>query len=196
MIKLLFIISILFASCNNSNKEDQIRSLTISKQELHCKQGDCFGFKDSAGKYFVGMICCFNKSTDGLWEGICFSNYYDSIFPSHKVLTNQKFSGARIASGTNDYDIGFDITWFPDSILLNNKNELLYVDHINIDSLRFYPSSQDNALNLKGIINSFYFSKERRKNPPDSYKDILKKHFRPEEYIYLSEAIEHNKNLR
>ena len=65
------------ASCHNPNdKSDEwVNSENISPGELHAKTGDFISFKDSANKYLVGAIVSFNKSEDGIWYAICFTNY-------------------------------------------------------------------------------------------------------------------------
>ncbi|MEO5563840.1 MAG: hypothetical protein ABIR18_10405 [Chitinophagaceae bacterium] len=188
MFRLISIISLLFLSCNNSNKDPWIESLPIYPSELNAKQGDCFAFIDSSKHYFVGIILNFHKAEDGIYYVINFTNYYDSVAPILKSLDTIKLCGRKIwNSEPQEYYIGFDAVFVRDTTIENNKSSV--VGNINLDTIRNMTiGAEGNVFRYSELVNAFYRSKNSRSKAPDHYKDIYKQPFRPDEYISLEDA--------
>jgi hypothetical protein len=198
LILIAFVNLILDQSCNNSNdiSSEWETSLPISTTELHAKQGDCFSFKDSLNRYFLGTIMNFHKSKDGIWYGICFNNCHDSVTANGISCDSLRFCGRKVMYSTPEqYTIGFDITWVRDTVIdLNNKGLFCNIDLASLKDIEI--SAERNAINFKQFSYYFQLSKKDRQLPPDNYWDLSKEHLRTDEYFTLKQITDWYKNFR
>ena len=178
---------LLLASCTNNEDKDWEKSLPISEEELHSKQGDCFAFQDSTNKYFLGVVMNFHKSKDGIWYAMCFTNYYDTFPADMKSMDTLKFCGRKVMYyAADNYTIGFDIVWTRDSLIRENSKKLLgNIDITDVQEIDIF--AEENAFNFQQFTNAFYRSKDDRQSPPDDYGDLTKEHLRTDEYFTLSQ---------
>lgn len=187
MAQLVLLIVFFLFGCNDTN-DNVVKSMPINLNELHVDQGECFSFRDSANKYFIGIVINFYKDKNGVSYIMCLSSYYDSLAPTSLVCDSLKFCGRKVMHSTPEkYIMGLDVVYASDSIVDNYK--IASIGKINLDSLSNVEILAEESVNsYSGLIQAFYRSKADRVLPPDKYSDVLiKEHFRPDEYFTIKQ---------
>ena len=188
MIKYFLFFILLLYGCEFDH-EEQGKFFRIDPKELLYKKGDCLAFKVDSGKVIAGLVMDFSKDEGGLWYGICFTNYLDTVIPSIPTIKSYHLYGRKIESTVDakGYFIGLDLEFLSDSCIrsLNKKVEL--IGNFKLDTTRIEMGSQSATGDFNQFIQFFKLGRERRLSPPDDYTEQFKlDKFRPDEYFPIS----------
>lgn len=194
MIRYFLAFILLFLSCQFDN-EEQGKFFPISPDELIYKKGDCLAFKVDSGKVIAGIVLDFYKDEGGLWYGICFTDYMDTIIPTIATIKLKKLYGRKIQStvDTKGYFIGLDLDFLGDSCIKSLNKKMQLIGNLKIDTTKIELGSESATNNYNEFIEEFKIGRERRLYPPDNYREQLKfDKFRPDEYFLINNFISSN----
>ncbi len=187
-----FLLIIINAGCTSDNNDissEWTKTEHISDSELHAKQGDCITFKDSTGKYFIGMISTFNKSEGGIWYAICFANYYDTILPNEKTIDTLKLNARRVRYySLKDYTIGLDITWARDTLI--DKYKAAQLGQANIELEEMEITAEGSVSKYSEFLSSYNFARMQRLFPEKYDKDLIDSTFHASFYLGINDIKE------
>jgi len=186
------LIFLIFVCCNGN----QNVVIPIDPSELSFKKGDCLYFEIDSVFFGSAIVIDFSKDEGGLWYGLCFINYYDTIRPVKANIIDHKLFGRKVQSSQNKegYIIALDSEFINDSCLRMNKSKINVIGHFSlIDELKI--GSEGATSDYNKMIASFKYGLDKRKVPPDNYKEHINKldNFRPEEYFMLKDFIKESK---
>ena len=190
---MILIFVVILTSCLNLTNDYQAKFLPIDSTELNFEKGDCISFKVDSILVGVAIVIDFSKDVGGLWYGLCFTDYLDSVTPELSKIKNQRLVGRKIESSLdrNGFIIGLDIEFINDSCFRDNPDLFKHIGKLTLvcDKIKFGAKGATNDYN--DMITVFQYGRERRKTPPDDYRDHLKKlnKFRPDEYFEVKDYI-------
>jgi hypothetical protein len=166
----------------------EVKTYPIDSKELTYKKGDCLSFSIDSGRYITGIITDYTKEEGGLWYGICFTNYLDTITPNISTILTSRLCGRKVHSGIAGYYIGIDNEYVTDSCLKTWNKKVKYIGNIPLDTNKIKIAAEGGTDNYSRLIEDYKYNRERRSTPPDDYRAHLWKmnKFRPDEYFPVS----------
>jgi len=183
----------ILTSCLNRTNDSQAKFLPIDSTELKYKKGDCISFKTEKNLIGIAIVIEFSKDEGGLWYGLCFTDYLDSIQPDLTKIRNQRIVGRRIESSSdkNGFIIGLDTEFVNDSCFQQHTDQFKLIGNLTLNTEKIKLGAQGATNNYISMLISFQNARERRKSPPDDYRDHIKKldKFRPDEYFKVTDYI-------
>lgn len=136
MYKYLLVFIIFFSGCIYNDDDDyEVKNFPIDAKELTYKKGDCLAFDFDSGKqYIAGIITDYSKDEGGLWYGICFTDYSDTIIPSISTIATQNLYGRKVHSSVDakGYYICIDNEATTDSCLKAWIKKVRYIGAISL----------------------------------------------------------------
>jgi hypothetical protein len=190
---LIIIICAILTGCLNQTNDYQAKFLPIDSTELKFKKGDCISFTIDSNLIGAAIVIDFSKDEGGLWYGLCFTDYLDSVQPDLLKIKNQRLVGRKIESSldNNGYIIGLDTEFVKDSCFLLNVDHIKVIGNLTLKTDKIRLGAQGATKDYKDLISSLQYGRERRKTPPDDYRDHIKKldKFRPDEYFKVTDYI-------
>jgi hypothetical protein len=183
------LLTLFLMSCGSGTSDYGTRP-TVDPGKLKFKKGDCLKFKLDSLVYGVGVVFDFSKDEGGVWYGLLLTDYESANKPTIDSILNGRFLGRKIQSSLNDkgFEIGIDTEYILDSLLMHNFS---LVGNVSLnDKVRL--GSQGATSNMDGLIKTLRNGKERRKSPPDDYREHSSKsdNFRPDEYFDVKDFVE------
>jgi len=168
-------------------------NLLIDSNELRFQKGDCISFQIDSVFIGVAIIVDYSEEEGGIWYGLCFTNYFDSLNPDLSIIRERKIFGRKIESTLNKdgYIIGLDTEFVNDSCFIMNKMKINIIGNFTLKSEKIILGSQGATSDYQEMISTFRYGLEKRLLPPDDYRDHIKKHdkFKPDEYFLLKDYI-------
>ena len=132
------------------------------------------------------------KDEGGLWYGLCFTDYLDSVQPDITMIKKQRLFGRKIASSLdkNGFIIGLDTEFVNDSCFQLHKDQFKLIGSLILKNDKIKLGAQG-ATKIKRVCLHISNMGERRMTSPDDYRDHVKKldKFRPDEYFKLLDYI-------
>jgi hypothetical protein len=190
---LILIICTILTGCLNQTNNYQSKFLPIDSTELKFKKGDCISFTIDNNQIGAAIVIDFSKDEGGLWYGLCFTDYLDTVQPDLSKIKKQRLAGRRIESslGKNGYIIGFDTEFVNDSCFRLHDDQFKLIGNLTLKTDKIRLGAEGATNDYEDFILSFQYSRERRKTPPDDYRDNIKKldKFRPDEYFKVTDYI-------
>jgi hypothetical protein len=173
LIILGFYISILLTSCSSDKNADIIKAdwSGIDLTEIDFKIGDYIYLKDS-NCFYSGLILDFDKDSAGIWIGICFTNYKDTIKPDLNSLKNFKLFGRQIPSGlvnTTCVDC-FDLAYLNESGLKSDTSKVGLIENVAYDHEKVRIGAISPSYDLHGLIDFYNIGNSQRQKTPDDCK--------------------------
>jgi hypothetical protein len=172
------LISVLLTSCFSDKNADILKAdwSGIDLTGMDYKVGDYVYFKDS-NYFYSGLILDFDKDSAGIWIGICFTNYKDTIKPDLNSLKNFKLFGRQIPSGlvnTTCIDC-FDLAYLNESGLKSDTSKVGLIGNIAYDNEKVRIGAISPSYDLPGLINYYNIGiSQRQKKPDDCEKSKFK----------------------
>ena len=169
-----FLISVLLTSCSSDKNADILKAdwSGIDLTGTDYKVGDYVYLKDS--NYFTSeLILDFAKDSAGIWIGICFTNYKDTIKPDLNSLKNFKLFGRQIPSGlvnTTCIDC-FDLAYLNESGLKSDTSKVGLIGNVVYDKELVRVGAVSPSYDLKGLINFYNIGISQRQKTPDDCKE-------------------------
>ena len=164
-------ISLLSCSSDKNNDLLEANWSEIDLIDMDYKVGDYVYLKDS-NYFYSGLILDFDKDSAGIWAGICFTNYKDTIEPDLKSLKNFKLFGRQTPSGlvnTTCIDC-FDLAYINESGLKNDTSKVGLIGNVNYDKDKLRIGAVSPSYDLKGLINIYNIGISQRVKTPDDCK--------------------------
>src|SRR5690349_6941492 len=100
MTKYFVILIVLFYGCEFDHEEHG-KFFPIGPKELLYQKGDCLAFKVESGKVIAGLVVNCSKDEGGIWYGICFTDYLDSVMPLMSGVKSGQLYGRKIESSVD-----------------------------------------------------------------------------------------------
>ena len=174
MIILGFIFSVLLTSCSSDKNAEILKAdwSGIDLTNMDYKVGDYVHLKDS-NYFYSGLILDFDKDSAGIWIGICFTNYKDTIKPDLNSLKNFKLFGRQIPSGlvnTTCIDC-FDLAYLNESGLISDTSKIGLIGNLDYNKAIVRVGAVSPSYDLKGLINFYNIGISQRQKTPDDCKD-------------------------
>ena len=190
---LLILFSLISTGCLNQTNRHQSRFLPIDSTELKYKKGDCISFKIDSNLIGAAVVIDYSKDEGGLWYGLCFTDYLDSVQPDITMIKKHRLFGRKIASSLdkNGFIIGLDTEFVNDSCFQLHKDQFKLIGSLILKNDKIKLGAQGATNDYKEMISYFQYGRERRMTSPDDYRDHVKKldKFRPDEYFKLLDYI-------
>ena len=174
LIILGFIFSVLLTSCSSDKNAEILKAdwSGIDLTNMDYKVGDYVHLKDS-NYFYSGLILDFDKDSAGIWIGICFTNYKDTIKPDLNSLKNFKLFGRQIPSGlvnTTCIDC-FDLAYLNESGLISDTSKIGLIGNLDYNKAIVRVGAVSPSYDLKGLINFYNIGISQRQKTPDDCKD-------------------------
>ncbi len=168
------LVLILVNSCNSESNTDILRAdwTGIDLTEIKYRNGDYVFIKDSIF-YYSGIILDFDKDNGGIWIGICFTNYKDTIKPDLATVENFKLFGRQIPNGlinTTSIDC-FDLAYLNENGLKNDTSKFGIIGKVEYNTSCVNVGSISPSDDLHGLINFYNIGFKQRQKKPDDCKD-------------------------
>ena len=193
MTKYFLIFIVLFCGCEFDHEEHG-KFFSIDPKELLYKKGDCLAFKVDSGKVIAGLVVKCSKDEGGIWYGICFTDYFDSVMPSISGVKSGQIFGRKIESSVDakGYFVGLDVDYLSDSCIRSLKTRVKKVGSLKLDSTKIEMGSMSATGDFNQFTQFFKLGRERRLSPPNDYRDQMKHDkFRPDQYFPVNSFISH-----
>ncbi|MFD2907636.1 hypothetical protein ACFSX9_02705 [Flavobacterium ardleyense] len=165
MKKFILILTLLFCSCGNRTEVDVHPETMkpnwdgIKTEELKFKIGDAVSIF-IAKQYYIGIVMDFDQDENGIWYGICLSDYR-WVIPNRKEINELNFLGRQIPNGYNgNYIDCYDLTYLNVDTIAKN---ITVFDNLKIDIDRISIGEISYAKNLKQLENNYFIGREARK---------------------------------
>jgi hypothetical protein len=185
----IVLILLILVSCLSRNNRAKL--FPIDPSELIYKKGDCLSFQIDSVNKGVAIVIDHSKDEGGLWYGLCFTNYFDSLMPNVSDIKDLKVFGRKIHTSLNEsgFMVGIDIEFVNDSCIKLNNSKFILIGNVNLNSNNVMIGAEGATNDYSDMLCSFHYGLERRVLPPDDYRDHIKKinHFRPDEYFELKD---------
>lgn len=173
--------------CTDQIKDYNTTSLSVDSTEIKYRKGDCISFKINPNKIGAAIVIDYSKDEGGLWYGLCFTDYLDTVQPDLPKIKNHRLVGRKIESSLdkNGYIIGLDAEFVNESCFRKQSDKFKFIGKLNLRIDRIIIGADGATNNFDQMIAAFLKSMERRKSPSDDYRDHVKKldKFRPDEYF-------------
>lgn len=194
--KKLFLISILtffIISCENKNADNLHPDIMkpnwdgVKTEKLKVKIGDVVSIY-FAKQYYVGVVMDFNQDVDGIWYGICLSNYR-WIAPNKKNIKELDFFARKIPSGFSGNCIDcYDLTYLNENAI--TERSLKVFDNLKIDINKISIGANSPAKDLKQLETDYFNSiKARQQKPTNCGDDIMNPNRVAERYFKINNVI-------
>ncbi|HYV95404.1 MAG TPA: hypothetical protein VE978_26760 [Chitinophagales bacterium] len=184
---------LILCACRFEPKE-HAELFPVNESELIYKKGDCIRVKIDSGNYIAGIVLDFSKDEGGLWYGVCFTNYLDTIAPDISTIKSAKLFGRKVQSeiDARGYFIGLDFCFILDSCISSLDEEIKLLGNIKLDNAKIRLGAETTASTYYRLVAAYKWARGRRLLPPDDYRRQFKlDKFRPEEYFYVKEFMAH-----
>lgn len=161
-------------SCSSDKNANILRAdwSGIDLKDVDYKIGDYVYLKDS-NYFYTGLILDFDKDSAGIWIGICFTNYRDTIKPDLNSLEKYKLFGRQIPSGlinTTCIDC-FDLSYLNENGIKKDTTNIGLIGNVDYDNSLVRVGAISPSNDLKGLINDFKFGIKQRQKTPDDCKE-------------------------
>lgn len=168
-----FLISVLLTSCSSDKNAEILKAdwSGIDLVGMDYKVGDYVYLKDS-NNFYSGLILDFDKDSAGIWIGICFTNYKDTIKPDLNSLRNFKLFGRQIPSGlvnTTCIDC-FDLAYLNENGFKSDTSKVGLIGNVEYDKEIIRVGAVSPSYDLKGLINFYNIGISQRQKTPDDCK--------------------------
>ncbi len=176
--------------CIESN---QPKFLPIDQKKLLFQKGDCISFMADSINKGVAIVIDYSKDEGGLWYGLCFTDYLDTLTPKLAQIRDNRIFGRKIESSIdkNGFIIGLDLEFVNDSCFKMNSSKFHKIGNFSLINEKIKNGSYGASNNYSKMLYIFHRGLEKRMTPPDDYREHRTKinNFRPEEYFFLKDYI-------
>ncbi|MCL3782465.1 hypothetical protein EMN47_18945 [Prolixibacteraceae bacterium JC049] len=190
------LISALLISCSSDKNADILKAdwSGIDLSSMNYKVGDYVYLKDS-NYFYSGIILDFDKDSAGIWVGICFTSYKDTIRPDLKTLKDFKLFGRQIPSGLiNTICIDcFDLAYLNERGFKSDTSKIGLIGSADYDKEVVRVGAVSPSYDLKGLINFYNLGVLERQKAPGDCKDSKFKIDAVREKYFPFEMIEKQK---
>lgn len=187
---LIIAVTLLMTGCIESN---QPKFLPIDPKELIFQKGDCISFNVDSINKGAAIVIDYSKDEGGLWYGLCFTDYLDSLTPNLSQINERKIFGRKIESSLdkNGFIIGLDLEFVNDSCIKLNKTKFQNIGNLSLRNEIIKYGAYGASNDYSKMLYVFHRGIEKRITPPDDYREHRTKlnNFRPEEYFLLKDYI-------
>lgn len=187
---LLCLLLILLFSCGGDTTSGYPKSFSVESGKPKFKKGDCLAFKMDSLHYGVGIVHDFSKDEGGKWCGLLLTDYESGQRPEMDSMTSRRCFGRKVESSLNSkgYETTLDAEYVHDSLLANN---FFIIGNLPLKK-GIMIGAHGASAKMNGFVRAFKYGSQRRLQPPDDYRDHLRKsdNFRPDEYFFLNEFVE------
>ena len=174
-------------------EDSRAKFLPIDIKELSYKKGDCVSFQIDSLNYGVGIVVDYSKDEGGLWYGLCFTDYYDTVQADLLKIKDKKIFGRKVEStlDENGFYTGLDIEFVNDSCLKFNESKITTIGNLTLNTKKIKYGSEGATNDYSEMLYTFKYGLEKRILPPDDYREHRTKlnDHRPEEYFTLTDFI-------
>jgi hypothetical protein len=181
-----------FILVNCIGESNRSKFLPIDPNELIYKKGDCLSFQIDNLNKGVAIVIDHSKDEGGLWYGLCFTNYFDTIQPKFSDIEEFKVFGRKIESSINKngFFIGLDLEFINDSCLKLNNLKFKLIGNVKFINEKMIMGAEGATKDYSEMLFTFQNGLEKRTLPPDDYRAQNKLNkFRPEEYFQFKDFI-------
>ncbi len=165
----------------------------VDINELKFQKGDCVSFKADSINLGVAIVIDYSKDEGGIWYGLCFTNYFDTLAPKLSQIRALKIFGRKIESAVDiiGFVIGLDCVFVNDSCFDTNPTNFHKIGNYSLDSKKITIGSRAATNDYYNMIEAFNRGLIKRKKAPDHYKAHRTKinDFSPEEFFSLKDFI-------
>ena len=183
---------LLLTGCYSNNEIPKYKPIDIN--ELKFKIGDCVSFKADSINTGAAIVIDYSKDEGGIWYGLCFTDYFDTLAPDFSKISAKKIFGRKIESALNNdgFVIGLDCVFVNDSCFDTNASKFHKIGNFRLKSEKIDIGSHAATNDYSHILDAFYRGLKKRKKAPDHYKAHRTKinDYSPEEFFPLKDFIQ------
>jgi hypothetical protein len=182
---------ILISGC--VTESDMPKFLPIDPKEIIFQKGDCIAFNVDSIEKGVAIVIDYSKDEGGLWYGLCFTDYLDTLTPELSQIKDNRIFGRKIESSfdKNGFMIGLDLVFVNESCFKLNPSKFNKIGKFSLRNEKIRIGSECAISVYSKMLFVFHSGRKKRMIPPDDYRAHRTKirDFRPEEYFLLKDYI-------
>ncbi len=190
--KRLFFIALTYFITGCLEKNEQKFS-QIDPKELLFQKGDCISFMADSINKGIAIVIDYSKDEGGLWYGLSFTNYHDTLTPKLSQIRDSRIFERKIESSIdkNGFIIGLDLEFVNDSCFKMSSPKFHKIGNFSLLNEKINNGSYGASNDYSEMLYIFNKGLEKGLTPPDDYREYRTKinNFRPEEYFFLKDFI-------